>query len=96
MKVHKEIVKHVADLGRLSIKEEELEGFASQLGQVLEWADKLQELDLDGVEPTAHVLDMKNVFKSDERRKSLSNEKALKNAPDKEAGYFKVPRVIEE
>ncbi len=96
MKVEREVVRHVAELGRLSIKEEEVEGFADQLGQVLKWADKLGELDLDDVEPTAHVLDMENVFREDERRSSLSTEKALENAPDKEDGYFKVPRIIEE
>ncbi|UMZ74532.1 Asp-tRNA(Asn)/Glu-tRNA(Gln) amidotransferase subunit GatC [Natranaerofaba carboxydovora] len=96
MKVDKDIVRHVADLGRLYVKDEDVDAFAEQLGEVLKWADKLQELDLDGVEPTAHALDMKNVFRNDERRESLSTEKALENAPDKEDGYFKVPRIIEE
>lgn len=97
MKVDKEIVKHVAELGRIYLEEDEVEDFSEQLGKILGWAEKLKELDVDHLEPTAHVLDeMKNVFKPDEKGESLTNEKALENAPAKEGGYFKVPQIIEE
>lgn len=95
MKVSKEEVKHIAELARLNLEEGEEEKYSQQLSQVLEWADKLNNLDVDKLEPTAHVLEMKNVTRADSARETLSNEKALANAPDKEDGYFKVPRIIE-
>jgi len=95
VKVSKEDVLHVAKLSQLDIAPEEVEMFREQLTQILDWQDKLNELDLTDMNPTAHVLEMNNVMREDETRPSLSVKEALKNAPDKEGSYFKVPRIME-
>ncbi len=95
MKVSKEDVLHVAKLSQLDIAPEEVEMFREQLTQILDWQDKLNELDLTDMNPTAHVLEMNNVMREDETRPSLSVKEALNNAPDKEGSYFKVPRIME-
>ncbi|OWZ84734.1 Asp-tRNA(Asn)/Glu-tRNA(Gln) amidotransferase subunit GatC [Natranaerobius trueperi] len=95
MKVTKEDVYHVAKLSQLEIDENEVEMFKDQLSQILDWQGKLDELELEGLFPTVHALNMKNVTREDKERPSLSNEKALENAPEKEGNYFKVPRIIE-
>ncbi|MBU8906405.1 Asp-tRNA(Asn)/Glu-tRNA(Gln) amidotransferase subunit GatC [Desertibacillus haloalkaliphilus] len=88
-------VKHVAHLARLSVTEEEVEMFTKQLDGIISFAEQLNELDTEGVEPTTHVLDIKNVLREDKVRESLSNEDALKNAPDQQDGQVKVPSVLE-
>ncbi|MGA1846185.1 Asp-tRNA(Asn)/Glu-tRNA(Gln) amidotransferase subunit GatC [Deferribacter abyssi] len=88
-------VKHIAKLARLKFEENELERFTTELNKILDYIHKLNELNTEGVEPTSHVLDIINVFREDDVRDSLSNEEALQNAPDKDYGHFKVPRVIE-
>jgi aspartyl-tRNA(Asn)/glutamyl-tRNA(Gln) amidotransferase subunit C len=84
-------VLHVARLARLELTEEEIERFTEQLSAILEAVTKVSELDLADVEPTAHPLDVVNVWAEDEPRPSLSAEDALADAPDREAGFFKVP-----
>lgn len=88
-------VENVANLARLEISEQEKELFTKQLDSILGFAEKLNELNTDGVQPTSHVLDMKNVVRRDIVRTSLEREWALANAPDHEDGYFRVPPVIE-
>jgi aspartyl-tRNA(Asn)/glutamyl-tRNA(Gln) amidotransferase subunit C len=88
-------VEHVANLARLDLSEEEKARFAAQLNAVLEYADKLNELDTTGVEPTTHVLPLYNVMREDEVRPSLPVEEAVRNAPEEEDGQFKVPAVLE-
>ena len=88
-------IDHVGLLARLELKDEEKELFSKQVGSIIEYVDKLNELDIDEVEPTAHVLPIKNVFREDELRDSLSREKALQNAPRKSDGFYKVPKIIE-
>lgn len=89
-------VEHVARLARLALDEQEKERFAQQLGQILAYAQRLQQLDLTGVEPLAHVLGVTNVLRPDEVRPSLSQADVLANGPDVENGCFRVPRVVEE
>jgi aspartyl-tRNA(Asn)/glutamyl-tRNA(Gln) amidotransferase subunit C len=84
-------VLHVARLARLELTEDEIERFTAQLSAILEAVAKVSELDLSGVEPTAHPLDVVNVWATDEPRPSIPVEDALANAPDQEHGFFKVP-----
>jgi aspartyl-tRNA(Asn)/glutamyl-tRNA(Gln) amidotransferase subunit C len=88
-------VQHVAKLARLSLSEEETEKFAGQLNAILKYAEKLNELDTDGVDPTSHPMPLENVMRDDEVRPSWPLESVLKNAPDEEDGQFKVPAVLE-
>ncbi|WP_426451480.1 Asp-tRNA(Asn)/Glu-tRNA(Gln) amidotransferase subunit GatC [Paenibacillus sp. S-38] len=88
-------VEHVAGLARLALSEEEKERFTEQLNAILKYAEQLNELDTDGVEPTSHAMPLVNVLREDERRDSLPIEKVLLNAPDEEDGQIKVPAVLE-
>ena len=88
-------VKYVAHLARLSLTPEEEQKFAAQLGQVLGYIEKLRQVDVSRVEPTAHATPLANIMRSDERRPSLSNEEALRNAPSKANGLFLVPKIVE-
>jgi aspartyl-tRNA(Asn)/glutamyl-tRNA(Gln) amidotransferase subunit C len=88
-------IKHVAHLARISLSPEEEEKFGEQLGQVLGYIDKLKEVDVTGVEPTAHAFPMVNVTRPDEVRPSISNEEALRNAPAHANGLFIVPKIVE-
>ncbi|CDQ20605.1 aspartyl/glutamyl-tRNA(Asn/Gln) amidotransferase subunit C [Halobacillus karajensis] len=94
-RISKEEVKHVANLARLAITEEEATTFTKQLDDIITYAEQLNELDTTGIEPTTHVLDLKNVMRKDEPKKWISQEDALQNAPDKQDGQFKVPSVLE-
>jgi len=94
MTISRKEVEHVAVLARLYMDEDELEGYTRQLSSILEYMGKLNELDTEGVEPTAHVLPLKNVFRDDEVREGIEREVVLKNAPDKEDGQFKVPKIV--
>jgi aspartyl-tRNA(Asn)/glutamyl-tRNA(Gln) amidotransferase subunit C len=84
-------VLHVAALARLALTEEEVERLGAQLNAILEAVGKVAELDLSGVEPTSHPLDLANVSAEDEARPSLPLEDAFANAPDREGDFFKVP-----
>jgi aspartyl-tRNA(Asn)/glutamyl-tRNA(Gln) amidotransferase subunit C len=88
-------IDHVALLARIELKDEEKKLFSKQVGSIIEYVDKLNELDIDDVEPTAHVLPIKNVFREDELRDSLPREKALQNAPRESDGFYRVPKIIE-
>jgi aspartyl-tRNA(Asn)/glutamyl-tRNA(Gln) amidotransferase subunit C len=92
--IEKKDVEYVAWLARLDLSEEEKERFTVQLGQVLEHAEKIKSLDTEHVEPTSHVIPMKNVMREDRVSPSLSQEEALSNAPRREGGYFVVPRIL--
>lgn len=83
-------------LARLALSEQELTTFQDQLSRILEHAGKVQALNTEGVEPTSHAIPLVNVFRRDEVIAPLSREEALSNAPAAEAGYFRVPRIIEE
>jgi aspartyl-tRNA(Asn)/glutamyl-tRNA(Gln) amidotransferase subunit C len=91
MAISRDEVLHVARLARLELSEDELERFAGQLSAILEAVGKVSELDLAGVEPTAHPLDLVNVWAEDEPQPCLSVDEALANAPDREGDSFRVP-----
>ena len=91
MAITSDEVLHVARLARLALTEEEVERLGAQLNAILEAVGKVAELDLKDVEPTAHPLELVNVWAEDEPQPSLPVEEALANAPDSEAGFFRVP-----
>ncbi|MCM3570182.1 Asp-tRNA(Asn)/Glu-tRNA(Gln) amidotransferase subunit GatC [Neobacillus mesonae] len=91
-----EQVKHVANLARLAITEEEAETFTKQLDKIITFAEQLNELDTENVKPTYHVLDMKNVLREDIPKPGLPQEVVLKNAPEHKNGQFKVPSILAE
>ncbi|MGO4889732.1 Asp-tRNA(Asn)/Glu-tRNA(Gln) amidotransferase subunit GatC [Anaerobacillus sp. MEB173] len=93
--ITKDQVKHVANLARLSITEEDAEMLTQQLGAIINFAEQLNELDTEGVKPTTHVLDVKNVMREDVVKESLPREDVLKNAPDHQDGQVKVPSILE-
>ena len=88
-------VKDVAHLARIALTPEEEAKLAAQLGQVLGYIEKLRELDVTHVEPTAHAVPMVNVTRADEVRPSLPHEDALRNAPRQAGGLFIVPQIVE-
>ena len=88
-------LQHVAHLARLNLTKEEEQKFGAQLGQILGYIAKLNELDVSQVEPTAHAVPRVNVTRPDEIRPSLSNEQALRNAPASANGLFVVPKIVE-
>jgi len=94
MKISREEVRHVADLARLELPEDRLELFTNQMNAILAYVDKLNELDTSRVEPTSHVVEMKNAFRDDEVLPSLPSERALANAPQQERSSFVVPRIL--
>jgi len=91
MAISRDEVLHVAGLARLELTGEEVERFREQLNAILEAVGKVAELDLADIEPTAHPLELVNVWAEDEPRESLAVDEALANAPDREAGFFRVP-----
>jgi aspartyl-tRNA(Asn)/glutamyl-tRNA(Gln) amidotransferase subunit C len=96
MSVTKKDVEYIAELARLKFKEEELESFTHQLNEILNYVDKLNELDTENVEPLSHPVENVNVFRNDELKKSITTKDALKNAPDRNDEFFKVPKVINQ
>jgi aspartyl-tRNA(Asn)/glutamyl-tRNA(Gln) amidotransferase subunit C len=89
--ISRDEVLHVARLARLALTDEEVERLGAQLSAILEAVGKVGELDLADVEPTAHPLELTNVWAEDEPRASLPVDEALANAPDSEGGFFRVP-----
>jgi aspartyl-tRNA(Asn)/glutamyl-tRNA(Gln) amidotransferase subunit C len=88
-------IKYVAHLARLQLTPEEETRFSEQLAHVLGYVEKLKQLDVTGVEPTAHAVPLVNVTRPDEIRPSLPHEAALRNAPSAANGLFIVPKIIE-
>ena len=88
-------IAHVARLARLGLSAEELSGYETQLGAILDHAARVQQIDTDGVEPTAHPLPMVNAFRADVVRPSLVRDEVLEQAPDHQDGYFRVPPHLE-
>ncbi|KUG03033.1 aspartyl-trna(asn) amidotransferase subunit c [hydrocarbon metagenome] len=87
-------VQHVALLARLNLREEEQVKYAEQLSSILQYAEKLNELDTDGVEPLDHILPVFNVFREDKVKPGPDREEILANAPLVEDGQYKVPKII--
>ena len=96
MKISKDDVIKVSELARLEFKEQELEKFTEQLGNILEYIEQLNELDTDNVEPTSHVLNIATPLREDKVVEWLSIEEVLKNAPESEDDFIVVPQVIED
>ena len=88
-------IKYVAHLARLHLTPDEEKKLGAQLDGILGYIEKLKELDVTGVEPTAHAVPMVNVTRADEIRPSLPQEEAMRNAPAKANGLFIVPKIVE-
>ena len=92
--ITKDDVRYVAQLARLGLTEDEVDLFTGQLGVILEYAARVQELDIAEVPPTAHALPITNVFRSDEVKQCLPRDEALAAAPEREANLFAVPKIV--
>ena len=95
MAINRDTVKYTANLARIELSDKELDHFTGQLDRILAYVDKLNTLDTANLEPTSRPLEMKNVYREDLVKKSLSASEAMKNAPDKENNLFKVPKIID-
>ena len=95
MKITKEEVEHVALLARLKFSESEKERFTTQMNSILQYMEKLAELDTTHVEPTFHAVAQTNVSRPDAVGPSIPQELSLSNAPDPDRGFFRVPKIIE-
>ncbi len=95
MKITKKEVEYVAQLARLELTPQDTEKFTGQLDEILGYFDKLNQLDTSGIEPTSHAVPMDNAFREDVVKPSMDHQTALDNAPSKEDGFFKVPKIIE-
>jgi aspartyl-tRNA(Asn)/glutamyl-tRNA(Gln) amidotransferase subunit C len=89
--IDREQVLHVARLARLELTDPELERMSGELSGILDHVERMNELDLEGVEPTSHVVALENVLRADEPRPSLPRERVLESAPDPAQGAFRVP-----
>lgn len=87
-------VEHISWLASIMISEEEKEELVAQFNTILEYFQQMDEVDTEGVEPTYRVVDLANVFRDDVPGNSLSQEEALRNAPRREEGYFRSPRIV--
>ena len=94
LKISTDEVRKVALLSRLSFEAEELEEMKSSMNSILTYMDELGQYDTSETEPTVHAVEQYNVMREDEAHVSFTNEEALLNAPEKEDGYFKVPKII--
>jgi aspartyl-tRNA(Asn)/glutamyl-tRNA(Gln) amidotransferase subunit C len=88
-------IDHIANLARLSLSDEEKKLFGRQLESILSYMDTLNELDTRDVEPTSHVIAIRNVTREDVHTPSLAREEALTNAPDRTDKFYRVPKIIE-
>jgi aspartyl-tRNA(Asn)/glutamyl-tRNA(Gln) amidotransferase subunit C len=95
MALSREDVRHVARLARLDFSDEEEARMAEEMSQILDYVEKLDELDTSGVPPMSHVLDVTNVYREDEVEERIDREQALEPAPEAEQGYFVVPKVVD-
>lgn len=95
MIIDKKLVQDIAHLGRLELSEKKEEEMATELTKILDWMDQLNEVDTTNVEPLIHISTELNVLRDDVEGNILDHDKALTNAPKKDASYFRVPKVIE-
>jgi len=96
MAVTKDDVKKIAELARLEYNDIELDNYTKEMNKVLEYVDKLNEINTKNVQPLSHPIENENIFREDVLKESVSTEKALKNAPNKTLEHFKVPKVISQ
>lgn len=95
MSIDKETVKYTAHLSRIELQDKELEKLSGQLKGILDFIDKLKQVDIQNILPTSHILPVENVLREDSPKDSLPVDKVLANAPQKEGNFFVVPKVIE-
>jgi len=95
MSVSEKEVRYVANLARLQLSEEDVKSLAGDMNKILGYMDLLNELDTTNVAPLEHVIEMNSRLRKDEAKPTISHEDALKNAPDADSDYFRVPKVIE-
>jgi len=95
-KIDEAQVRKVAKLARLELTDAEVGQFSGQLSAILDYVEKMNELDTDAVEPLAHCLPISNVFRADCAKESLGTEKALANAPQTDGEFFKVPKILDD
>ena len=96
MSVSKDDVKKIAELARLEFNEKEIENYTSEMNQILEYVEKLKELNTENIKPLSHPIENSNIFREDVLKESTQREEALKNAPDASTEHFKVPKVISQ
>jgi aspartyl-tRNA(Asn)/glutamyl-tRNA(Gln) amidotransferase subunit C len=94
MKITKEEVLYVAHLARLDLDDESIGRFAGQIGEILGYIDKLNQVETEGTRPTSHAIFLTNAFRDDKPGEHLNRDRALANAPDQEDGNFVVPKVV--
>ena len=95
MSVSKEEVLHIANLSKLYIEDTKIEKYTNELSNMVDLANSLEKVNVEGVNPTNHILDIKNVFRKDEVSPSSTREEILKNAPQSQGGCVSVPKVVE-
>jgi len=95
MSVSKKEVLYTAHLARLQLSDEETKKFTRDMSRILDYMETLKEVDTSDVEPLEHVIELESRFRADAAEEPISHEEALKNAPDADSDYFRVPRVIE-
>ena len=95
MKIDKDTVEKIAHLSRLELKNDDLDKMQKDLSNILDWMDKLNELDTDSVEPLVAMSENKNIMREDVTKEHLSHYDALKNAPKKDSDYVRVPKVLD-
>ncbi|WP_439881574.1 Asp-tRNA(Asn)/Glu-tRNA(Gln) amidotransferase subunit GatC [Pontibacter sp. MBLB2868] len=88
-------IRKLAHLSRLEFNEEKEQEMLQDLNKILNWVDKLRELDTESIEPLTHMSEELNVFREDVARNTVTHEEALLNAPKKDSDYFRVPKVLE-
>ncbi len=95
-KIDQDQVRKVAKLSRLELTESEVEEFTGQLSAILDYTEKMNELDTTDVQPLAHCLPLSNCFRDDIVKESLGTEKTLANAPQRDGDFFKVPKILDD
>jgi len=95
MKITKEVVEYVAHLGRFDLESHEVDLYTEQLDRILQYMDKLNTLDTEGIDPTSHAIPVDCMLREDFVKVSFDIESSLQNAPEKKGNFFKVPPIIE-
>lgn len=95
MKITSDNVRHVARLARITLSDEQVEIFRKQLNDIVEYVEKLNEIETSNIEPTSHIVPLNNIFREDSMIPSLPRQEMLKNAPDSNERFYIVPKIIE-
>lgn len=96
MKVNEELIDHIAHLAKLSFEGEQKEAIRRDLDRMITFVDKLAELDTTGVEPLIFMSNEVNRLRNDEVHQEISHQEALRNAPQKDSDYFRIPKVLDK